>query len=143
MPRAKSDDTSGTPKPPAKRKSRPKFEVGPEQVTEPAAGWVYREDTAPEVETPPETGMAKVRITSITVAKGKVHQHAEAKPEPKPEAKSAPSSARHPAASIPMFAIGMMAMSIGAFVYVGLFAVKTLNSPVRMATGILGRLRRA
>jgi hypothetical protein len=85
-----------------------------------------------------------MRITSITVAKAKVHQHTEAKPaEAKHEAKPAPSPGNHPAASIPMFAIGMMAMSIGAFVYVGLFAVKTLNSPVKMASGILGRLRRA
>jgi hypothetical protein len=89
-----------------------------------------------------------MRITSITVAKTRVHQHADAKPadvrpEAKPEARPSSSPGNHPAASIPMFAIGMMAMSIGAFVYVGLFAVKTLNSPVKMASGILGRLRRA
>jgi len=118
--------------------------VAPEQVIEPAAGWVYREDAAPEIEKP-----NKRATISITVAKAKVHHHAEAKlaeakpAEGKPEAKPASSPATHAAASIPMFAIGMMAMSIGAFVYVGLFAVKTLNSPVRMATGILGRLRRA
>jgi hypothetical protein len=143
MSKAKSNDTSDTPKPPSKRKSRPKFEVAPEQVTAPAASWVYREDGPTEAETP-QTGTPKLRITSITVAKTKVHQHAEAKPaDVKHEPKPSPPLSNHPAASIPMFAIGMMAMSIGAFVYVGLFAVKTLNSPVKMASGILGRLRRA
>jgi len=94
---------------------------------------VYREDTVVEIEKPNK------RPGSITVAKAKPHLHAEAKAEPR----TGSSLSSHPAASIPMFAIGMMAMSIGAFVYVGLFAVKTLNSPVKMASGILGRLRRA
>jgi hypothetical protein len=40
-------------------------------------------------------------------------------------------------------AFGVVAVGIGAFVHVALFAVRTLNSPVRMASGILGRLRRA
>lgn len=42
-----------------------------------------------------------------------------------------------------MMAFGVMAVGIGAFVHVALYAVKTLNSPVRLASGLLGRLRRA
>src|SRR5437879_7013978 len=49
MPRAKGPTSSSDePKPPSRRKARPKFEVAPEQVAAPAAGWVYRDESAAE-----------------------------------------------------------------------------------------------
>jgi hypothetical protein len=42
-----------------------------------------------------------------------------------------------------MMAFGAAAVVAGTFIHIALFAVKTLNSPIRLANGILGRMRRA
>ena len=52
MPRAPKTSTD-TPKPHARRKPRPRFEVAPEQVAAPAAAWVYR-DAEPVTEPSPQ-----------------------------------------------------------------------------------------
>ena len=95
-------------KPAARRKARPRFEVQPDHVASPAAGWAYRDkEPAPEpVKAAPE---------------------------------SAPASA--PANTIPMIAFGVFATGIGVFVHVALYAIRTLNAPVRLATGMMNRIR--
>ena len=98
-------------KPAARRKTRPKFEVQPDHVASPAAGWAYRDK------------------------------------EPSPEpVNAAPAAAPPPAASspsntIPMIAFGAFATSVGVFVHVALYAIRTLNAPVRLATGMMNRMR--
>ncbi len=104
MPRAPKI-TSETPKPHARRKPRPRFEVAPEQVAAPAAAWVYR-DTEP--------------LTA-----------------PSPAPTSTPTSA-----DIPMLAFGAFAVGMGTLIHIALFAVKTLNTPFRLATGMVNRMRR-
>lgn len=91
-------------KPAARRKARPRFEVQPDHVASPAAGWAYRDK------------------------------------EPAPEpVKAVPASA--PANTIPMIAFGVFATGIGVFVHVALYAIRTLNAPVRLATGMMNRMR--
>ena len=42
-----------------------------------------------------------------------------------------------------MMAFGAAAVVAGGLIHIALFAVRTLNTPLRLANGILGRLRRA
>ena len=107
MPRAPKTSTD-TPKPHARRKPRPRFEVAPELVAAPAAAWVYR-DTEPVTE-----------------------------PSPQATAAAPPT----PADTIPMLAFGAFAVGIGTLIHIALFAVKTLNTPFRLATGMVNRMRR-
>ena len=103
MPRAPKTP-SETPKPHARRKPRPRFEVAPEEVAAPAAAWVYR-DTEPVTE-------------------------------------PSPAATPTPADTIPMLAFGAFAVGIGTLIHIALFAVKTLNTPFRLATGMVNRMRR-
>ena len=107
MPRAPKTSTD-TPKPHARRKPRPRFEVAPELVAAPAAAWVYR-DTEPVTE-----------------------------PSPQATAAAEPTAAD----TIPMLAFGAFAVGIGTLIHIALFAVKTLNTPFRLATGMVNRMRR-
>ena len=100
-------------KPATRRKARPKFEVQPDHVASPAAGWAYRDrEPAPE----------PVRAAPV--------------PTPPP---AAPASS--PANSLPMMAFGAFATGIGMFVHVTLYAIRTLNAPVRLAAGMMNRMR--
>ena len=40
-----------------------------------------------------------------------------------------------------MMAFGAFATGIGMFVHVTLYAIRTLNAPVRLATGMMNRMR--
>lgn len=41
-----------------------------------------------------------------------------------------------------MLAFGAFAVGIGTLIHIALFAVKTLNTPFRLATGMVNRMRR-